>query len=427
MPSLSLLIIGNGGAAIHAVTAARAAGHPGPIHMVSDTPGLAFNPMLSPYYLAGEIPFEQCFSFGKGFYERFDATCHFGSPVGALDPVDREVLLSGGMKLVYDRCLIATGASPLLPPVPGLRTSRYVYTLRTAEETILLHEALSKARNALILGASQVGVKMAEILVRRGMTVTLVDIAGQILPNAAHPECASLLEAHLTSMGVELRMGWTLEEVEDHGEGVYCHFQGNKIIKADLCLVSVGVRPNLEFLERKDVDIDQGILVDDQMRSNLDDLYAAGDVSQGRNLLSGKKEIIGLWGNACYQGRTAGMNMAGRSASYPGTIPGHISTLFGWTFVNLGNLNPQGNDVTILSNRDLSEGPYRLMAFDKGVLVGVNLINGIESAGRFKKALIRKLNWQEHFDPLTHIPSDQEIDRFLADLPVLSSINHLSI
>ena len=422
MSPLNLLIIGNGGAAIHAVMAARSSGHSGPIHMVSDTPGLAFNPMLSPYYLADEISFEQCFPFGKEFYNRFDVTCHFGSPVEILDPVEREVRLSGGMKLVYDRCLIATGASPFLPSVSGLRTSRYIFTLRTAEETILFHEALSKAKNALILGASLVGVKMAEIFARRGIKVTLVDIADQILPHAAHPECAALLEAHLTSVGIELRLGWTLEKVEDHGEGVYCHFQGKQPIKADLCLVSIGVRPNLEFLHGTDVDIDQGILVDHQMRSNLDDLYAAGDVSQGRNLISGKKEIIGLWGNACYQGRTAGMNMAGQTASYPGTIPGHISTLFGWTFVHLGDLYPEGNDVTILSNRDLSGGPYRLLAFDNGVLVGVNLINGIESAGRLKKALIRKLNWQEHFHPLSHIPSDLEIDRFMSDLPVSSYI-----
>ena len=418
----NILIIGNGGAAISAVKAARSAGYSGPIHMVSDAPGLAFNPMLSPYYLAEEISFDQCFPFGKAFYKRYDVTCHFGSPAEELDLINREVVLSGGRKLVYDRCLIATGASPILPPVSGLRTSRHVFTLRTAEETIFLHETLSRARNALILGASLVGVKMAEILVRRGMTVTLVDIADQILPHAAHPECASLLEAHLTTMGVELHLGWNLQSVEDHGSKVYCHFQGEKTIDSDLCLVSIGVRPNLDFLDKAVVDIDKGILVDHRMRSNVEDLYAAGDVSQGHNLLSGKKEVIGLWGNACYQGRTAGMNMAGRTVSYPGAVLDHISTFFGWNFVQLGNHNPQGEDLTILSNRDLSEGPYRLLVFDKGVLVGANLINGFEIAGKLKMALIRRLNWQEYFDPLTHIPSDLEIDRFLSDVPTSSMI-----
>jgi NAD(P)H-nitrite reductase large subunit len=413
----NLLVIGNGGAAIHALQAARASGHSGPLHLVSDMPGRAFNPMLSPYYLAGKIPFDDCFPFGEGFYKKFDITCHLGSPVETLDSANKEVILKGGEKLSYDRCIVATGASPLLPPVPGLRTSNHVFTLRTAEDTILLHDALSETQRALILGASLVGVKVAEILVQRGIKVTIVDIAGQVLPHAAHPECAALLEAHFATKGVELHLTWNLEGVEDHGTEAYFHFQGNKTIKAELCLVSTGVRPNLDFLKGSGVEIDQGILVNHRMRTSVEDLYAAGDVSQGRNLLTGKKEIIGLWGNACYQGRTAGLNMAGLKTSHPGAVPDHISSLFGLNFVNLGNPTHQGNDVTVLSNRDLSDGPYRLMAFDKGVLVGANLINGFESAGRLKKAMIRKLNWEEHFGPLTHIPSDQKIEQFLTDIP----------
>jgi NAD(P)H-nitrite reductase large subunit len=385
-------------------------------------PGRAFNPMLSPYYLAGKIHFDDCFPFGEGIYKKFDVTCHLGSPAETLDPANREVILKGGERLHYDRCLIATGASPLLPPVPGLSTSRHVFTLRTAEETILLHDALTGIQKALILGASLIGVKVAEILVQRGVEVTIVDIAGQVLPHAAHPECAALLETHFASKGVELHLNWNLEGVEDHGKETYFHFKGNKTIKAGLCLVSTGVRSNFDFLNGSGVEIDQGILVDHRMSTSVEDLYAAGDVSQGRNLLTGKKEVIGLWGNACYQGRTAGLNMAGRNTAYPGAIPDHISTLFGLTLVHLGNPMYQGDNVTILSNRDLSEGPYRLMAFDEGILVGANLINGFESSGTLKKAMIRKLNWEEHFGPLTRLPSDQEIEQFLADVPDTSSV-----
>jgi len=417
MSASNLLVIGNGGAAIHAVQAARTAGHSGPIHMVSDTPGRAFNPMLSPYYLAGKIHFDDCFPFGEGFYKGYDITCHFGSPVEVLNPNNREVVLSGGKKLLYDKCLVATGARPIFPSASGLRSSRHAFTLRTAEETILLHEAMTKAKSALILGASLVGVKLAEILDQRGVKVTLVDIADQILPHAAHPDCAALLQNHLTQKGVEIHLGWTLEWVEEHEQEAYFHFQGGETLKADLCLVCIGVRPNLDFLNGSDVEVDQGILVDHRMCTSLEGLYAAGDVSQGRNLLSGKKEIIGLWGNACYQGRTAGLNMAGQRTTYPGAIPDHISTFFGLAFVHLGNPNHRGNDVTILSNHDLSQGPYRLMVFDRGILVGSNLINGFENAGSLKKAMIRKLNWSEHFGSLKNLPSDQDIERFLADIP----------
>ena len=82
----------------------------------------------------------------------------------------------------------------------------------------------------------------------------------------------------------------------------------------------------------------------------------------------------------------------------------------------------EGNNVTVLSNRDLSNGPYRLLVFDEGVLVGANLINGFERAGKLRKAMIRKLNWEQHFGPLNHLPSDQEIEQFLADVPESSNV-----
>jgi 3-phenylpropionate/trans-cinnamate dioxygenase ferredoxin reductase subunit len=418
MGSSRLLFIGNGGAAVNAIQAARAAGYTDGIDLVSDTPGQAFNPMLSPYYLSGQIFFEDCFPFGQGFYKKQNVTCHFGAPAEALDPLSKDLCIRGGKRLIYDRCLIATGSSPVLPPVPGLKDSRYVYTLRTAEETICLKQAIPKAKNALILGASLVGVKLAEILVKQGLKVTLVDIADQVLPHAANPECASLVNERIKNEGVDLRLSQALTGVEDGQKGAHFHFQGNETVTADLCLVSTGVKANLDFLQNSGVQIDQGILVDDTMCTSAEDLYAAGDVSQGTNLLSGKKELIGLWGNACYQGRTAGFNMAGVKASHPGGMPDHVNSFFGLTFVHLGDVNRQGDDITVLSNHDLSEGWYRLMVFDKNVLVGANLINGFQNAGKLRTAILRKIDWSKYLDRSLKIPTDQEINEILAAVQI---------
>ena len=414
-----LLIIGNGGAALSAVQAARAAGHSGPIHLISKTPGPAFNPMLSPYYLAGEIQFEQCFPFGREFYGKYAVEQHFGSSAKALDPLNKKVYLRGGESLSYDRCMIATGASPAIPEVPGLKGSPHVFTLRTAEETRRLHKSLSEAKNAVILGASLVGVKLAEILVQRGIRVSLMDIEDQILPRLAHSECASLLADNMVRNDVALHLGLTLEGAEDDKKGIHLHFQGNRLLTTDLCLVCTGIKPNMDLLDNSHVEIDQGILIDDRMRTSADDLYAAGDVSQGMNRLSGKKEVVGLWANACYQGRTAGFNMAGWDVSYPGTIPQYVNTFFGLTFVHLGDINRQGKDVMILSNHDLSEGFYRLLVFDRGVLVGVNLINGIQSAGKMKTVIIRKLDWDKDLERFINDPTDREIDQILNREPCL--------
>ena len=150
--------------------------------------------MLSPYYLKERIPWEDCFPFGADFYHRFDVTCHFGAAVEKLDAVSKEVFLSDGARLSFDRCLIATGASPVVPPVPGLVDSPLTLTLRTAKDTLRLEQVIPDTGKAVVLGASLVGIKVAEILKARGVEVILVDVADQMLPHSAHPEAASYLK-----------------------------------------------------------------------------------------------------------------------------------------------------------------------------------------------------------------------------------------
>jgi NAD(P)H-nitrite reductase large subunit len=414
-----LVILGNGGASMNAVQGARATGYAGSIQVISDTTGPAFNPMLSPYYLDGKIPFDCCFPYGMDWYNTHDVTCHFGAGVEELDPVEREISLSTGENISYDECLIATGARPVLPDLPGLKDSRNIHTLRTADDTLRLHEAASAGKKAVILGASLIGIKLAEILIRRGIGVTLLDITDQILTNTAHSQCAEFITKRIEEGGADIFLGWVLDRVEDNGKQVHLHFSNDRSLYADLCIMGVGVRPNLNFIGNSKVEIDRGIIIDGRMRTSAEHLYAAGDVSQGMNILSGKKEIIGLWGNACYQGRTAGINMAGGGAVYHGTIPSHISTFFGLYFAHLGDVNRQGKDVLILSRKgDSNDMAYQLFIFDKGVLVGANMVNSLQHAGRLKSAIVRRLDWTRYLNRLSRKPNERELGQVLSALNV---------
>jgi NAD(P)H-nitrite reductase large subunit len=386
-----LLVIGNGGAAIHAIKAARTAGYQGSIHLVSDTVGPAFNPMLSPHYLSGEISYEQCFPYGIEFYEEHSVKCHFGSAAEALDIESQKVYLDNGQTISYDQCLIATGATPLLPPVSGLKSSHHVFTLRTAEQMTRLHKALPGAKHAIILGASLVGIKLAEVLRMRGIEVTLVELTMQVLPFSAHPQFAPILHGHLLKQGVDLRLGWFLKWVEEADRGVFLHFQEGEALHADMVLVCIGAKPNVEFLRDTPIKVDQGIIIDDHMGTNTKNIYAAGDVSQGWNQLTGEKERMGYWGNACFQGRTAGLNISGMDVSYPGYVHQSVNHFFGMTFIHLGDVHAQGKDVEILEQFEPLENVYRLLIFRKGILVGANLINSLDEAGRLKTAMLRNL------------------------------------
>ena len=395
-----ILILGNGGAAAHAVTAARGAGFSGEIHLVSDTDSPAFNPMLAPYYLKGVLSWKQCFPFGPDFYRTHHVTGHFGSRVEHLDTGNKSVLLGNKKRLTYDQCLIATGASAVLPPVPGLQDSPYAFPLRTADSTMRIQKAMASAKRVIVLGASLVGVKIAEILAKRNVEVVLLDVASQMLPRGAHPQSAGILETYFEKHGVEVRIGCGLEGMDAKDEGVCCFFPNHIMEEADFVAVCTGIQPNLRFVDPAEVSIGQAILVDDRMHTSVKDLYAAGDVCQGMNRLTGKREWLGTWSNACYQGRTAGLNMAGLKISHEGAIPQHVSPFFDWTYAQVGDVNRQGPHVrTVISGAPEEAGGYRILTYDQDVLVGANFINTMNDIGTVKKAITQKTSWRPN-EPL---------------------------
>lgn len=451
---VTLAIVGNGGAAAEAVLALRERGYPGDLHMFADNQHAPYNPMLGPYIVSGSIPVERAFPFGdeKTFYDANRVRAHLGEAVTHLDSEAQVLVTAQGREYQYDKCLVATGACPALPPIPGLQEAlgetvdgpspeRRVFTIQNLTGVLALKQAVHAllaryaARSsaatktgprAAVLGASFAGVKIAQVLHELGFRVTLVEREPHLLPLAALPECAGLLEQHLLREGYHLRMGaavsrLSLGTVTAEGlPGVRLEFgetagvggpdphlavdaslgpgaaslplEGGAPACAgsaaeevvDLVVLCTGTRPALSFLVPGQVMTGTGILVDEEMRSSQSTLYAAGDVAQGRNLLTGRHEIIGLWASARYQGRTAGRNLAGSTVSYPGNVPHNITHVGRFLFAAIGCVNERDEvDVTE------EDGSYRFRVWKDGRLVGVNLLGRCLSAGVVRQALLR--------------------------------------
>jgi NADPH-dependent 2,4-dienoyl-CoA reductase/sulfur reductase-like enzyme len=402
MAERNIVILGNGGAACQAVVAARNAGFTGAIHMISDVKEPAFNPMLAPYYLKGRLSWEHCFPFGADFYRRHQVTCRFGSPVAELNAEARTVKTEDGFQLNWDQCLVATGANASIPPVPGLRESPFAYPLRTSGSTRHLESVMSTAKKAVIMGASLVGIKIAEIMTHKKTRIIVVDVADQVMPRGAHPATAGFLQKYFEQHGVEFLLGCSLEGLEEKESGVCCFFPESIIEDADFIGVCTGIRSNLRFIDPRQVRTDLGILIDAGCRSSVDGLYAAGDCAQGVNPMSGQKEWQGTWVNACYQGRTAGLNMAGKSSRFEGLIPQHISPFFDWTYAQIGNVSVAGDAVHVESSGHPFEGDgkYKLMVYQGQRLVGANLINCTEEISALKHAISMGLSWTSESDRL---------------------------
>ncbi len=387
-----IIILGNGGAACHCVISARENGFEGSIRMISNADEVAFNPMLGPYYLKGKIAWENCFPFGEDFYERYGVIRHFGSPVTKLDAVNRMVTCDDGDRFVYDRCLVATGANPTFPFVPGLAESNKAFPVRSSDSIRKLHNAMQGANKLVILGASLVGIKLAEIMKAKNPSaeILLVDVTNQVMPRGAHPISADYLRKYFEQKGISVLLGCSLEGLEDEGNTICCFFPESLIHKADFIAVCTGIRSNIDFINRDQVDTDLGILIDRNSATNCEGLYAAGDCSQGFNPLSGKQEWLGTWGNACYQGRVAGAVMAGKQLSFLGNPPQHVSPFFDWTYVQIGDACREGNGIRVETSGDPFKGSFQLLVFEGNRLIGANLINDPGSIAPLKKAIIQQ-------------------------------------
>jgi len=393
----SVAVIGNGCAGIECIKALRENDYKGKIHLITDSKWPVYNPMLTTYYVIGKIGFEGLFPFGsnEAVCAKYDVDLHAESPTVFLDAVQRIVANKAGLELKYDNCLVATGATPILPPIPGINSEK-VFTMRTVEDAVRLKKVMEKKpRRALVVGASMVGVKLVELFHKAGVEVCLADLANHLFSLAAHADCASVLEERLSKPGIRLRFGSSVERMEEVLGGIRAHFKdSDEYEDADLIIMCIGVRANTGFIDSKQVAIDRGVLVNEQMQTNIPSLYAAGDAAQGRNLLNGAQQIIGLWANARYQGRTAGRNMAGRQDHFPGNILHNITHFMGMDFVGIGDVMNYDH----MEKQDDGK-TFIQMFWTKGILTGANFIDRFTESGVIKNALMKGLQEKIIFSP----------------------------
>ncbi len=226
----------------------------------------------------------------------------------------------------WDRLLIATGASPRVPPVDGVDLEN-VFTVDLPPDADRIREAAKSAENVVIVGAGYVGVEMAEAFSARGKKVTVVEMAEQPLPNF-DPEIAEIVKKEMEQK-VDLRLGERVEAIEgrDRVERVITD-RGE--YRADLVLIAVGVKPNVELAKQLGVELGQtgAIKVNERMETSVENVYAAGDVAEAKHMVTGKNVWVPLAPSGNKMGYVAGVNMAGGSMEFPGIVGTQITKFY---------------------------------------------------------------------------------------------------
>ena len=383
-------IIGFGCAGYHAARQLRKYCRDAEIDVFEKTEHGGANPMLTTYYTEGKIGFQQMFPFGDmhEICRELDLTLISGYVLRVRTDT-KEVYTADGASRRYDKILISTGASALLPPFITADSGE-VFLMRTIRDAEALKNRLegNAAKTAIVIGASMTGIKVAEVLHSYGIRTSLLDAAGRVFPTSAYPCVAGKIASALEEKGLRLMMGIRISEVTP--EGVI--LDDGTLLNADIVCLSVGTRANTELVANTEVvagqtvHIDRGIIVDARMETSCPGIYAAGDCCEGIDLQTGKTMIIGLWANAAVQGECAGRNMAGMPMEYQGSIFHNITRFFGMTFAGMGDPDAPGEMRSF--RRD---GVDVHAVTDSGRIMSINILGGCEISGVLKSLLIKRL------------------------------------
>lgn len=392
-------VVGFGCAGYHAVKSMREHGYTGEIDVYTDSEWAPGNPMLTTYYIYGKIKKEGTMPFGTmdEIAEKYPFRAVKEKVCKVLSE-EKALLLESGEKRFYDQILISTGARAFVPPVPGA-DGENVFSMRTMEDAEKLKAVLEKKkiRSAVVVGASMVGIKLIELLCADGVSCTLADMAPGIFPVSAVPEIASEIEERLKEKGVGLAFSKALQAIEEECGKKKVVFANGESILCDLVMMCIGTRANTWTADEK-ICVNRGIVVDSSMRTNMPDIYSAGDCCEGTNIQTGETQIIGIWDNAARQGETAGANMAGVKAVYHGNMLHNITHFMGMDFIGYGDVRSEGEEYFWESKEN---GQKFFVRIKDGIPVCMNFLDSYGASGVFKSCMMKKFDGSK--EPLSQV------------------------
>lgn len=385
---MNYLIIGNSAAGLNGAEAVRSRDAQGTVTIVSEEDYPAYSRCLIPYFMEGKVGEEGMLYRPRDYYSKNRFEVRLGQKVTSVQPGDKTVTLADGQKLAYDRLLIATGGSPKLPAIPGIDKAG-VFGFRTTLDLDGILRASKRAERAVIMGGGCVGLMAACALHARGLKVAVVISSSHLLSQIADAEVGEIIRRRFEENGVPIHTATDVADVlgDDKVSGV--KLTNGTQLNCQIVVVGKGVNPNVDLVKQTEIRTHWGIVVDDELRTSVPDVYAAGDVAETRDVVTGEDTVNAIWPAAAEQGRIAGANMTGAREKYTGSMRMNSAEFFGLPLISIGLVKPRQPGYTALVRHVAAKNIFRKVVLRDNVVVGAVLVGEIENAGVYA-ALMRK-------------------------------------
>ena len=389
------VILGNGPAGVIAAETIRKHARDDTIVLVGDEPEPPYSRMAIPYLLMGQIG-------EAGTYLR-KGNDHFGQQrielvtgrAKSVDAPGRKVLLDDGRTFAFDTLLLATGATPIRPPIPGIGLNGVhpCWTLADARQIMALAKPGARV---LQIGAGFIGCIIMEALAARGVQLTVVETGDRMVPRMMSQGAGAMIKRWVEQKGVTVHTSTRVEAIHP-GAPLEVRLSSGEKLVADMVIRAAGVQPNIGFLEHSGIQCLQGVLTDERMQTSVPDIYAAGDCAEAFDVLSGKTIVSAIQPNAADQAYCAGINMAGGRAALHGVTQINVLDTLGLVSTSFGQWQgvPGGEHAELTDEANFR---YLRLEFDGDVLVGSNAIGLTEHVGVLRgltQARVRLGPWKD--------------------------------
>lgn len=386
------VIVGDGPAGINAAEVLRSGDPESKILVIGQELTRPYSPTVLPYFISGKINEKDLYLSGKDYFKNRRIDLIRGNGVVSVSPKEERIYLRDGSSLHYDTLILAQGGSPIVPDIPGLRRGDPL-VLRTLADAKRLRLKAGRASKAIVLGAGLIGMQTAQSLAEMGLSVRVVEMMDQVLPGYFDRKAAGIIQKVYESHRVKFLLSTRIDEVEFRKGGYFLPIRGGKALEAPLLLVATGVSPNIEILRGSGIELDKGVLVDSAMRTNIPNIFAAGDVIQMEGFWKEGRVNQPILIHAVDQGRMAAASALGEKVSHSGNISMNLLHFFGHLGLSIGLVSPDGgNRFDVYQTHLPSKKKYLRFVFDGDTLTGAMAINTVLDPGILLQMIRRRIS-----------------------------------
>lgn len=387
------VIIGGGIAGVSAAETIFAQEPDSEIILICGEANLPYFRMNLTRYLAGELEASSLPLHPEDWYPSKHITLMLETYVETIDAEAHLVNLHDGRSIHYDKLILATGASPNVPPIPGVQTAG-VQTLRTIEDANKILEASANKADVICIGGGLLGLEVAGAIANSGGKVTVLEAMPWLLPRQLDEPASKNLQARIEALGVKVIVGIKTQGILGDQQVTSVLLEDGRELPADLVVISAGVRPNIGLACQVGAAANRGILVDSKMRTSVEDILAAGDNCEYEG------QVYGLWVPAKAQGRIAGLTAVGLDDAFDATPPSARLKVMGIDLFSIGKISPTEDEFVIAGEKD---GNYTSFVFGQGLMLGAILIGDNRLSARLKRAIDKQEDFSGKVTPETSL------------------------